>query len=81
MSRAWVNKVQPYDWSLGESLKPCVNSGPKPLNLFVFREIGWKGIATSNFAIPGMLFNIATIWSVIPCQTNLKTSPPMILKF
>ena len=81
MSRAWVNKVQPYDWSLGESLKPCVNSGPTPLNLFVFRAIGWKGIATSNFAILGMLFNFATIWSGIPCQTNLKTSPPMILKF
>ena len=62
MSRAWVNKVQPYDWSLGESLKPCVNLGPKPLNLFVFRAIGWKGIPTKNFVTLGPLFNFTAIW-------------------
>jgi hypothetical protein len=62
MSRDWVNKVQPYDWSLGESLKPCVNSGPKPLKLFVFHEIGCKGIITNNFVTPGQLFNFTAIW-------------------
>ena len=62
MFRDWVNKVQPYDWSLGKSLKPCVNLGPKPLKLFVFHEIGWKGIVTNNFVTPGPLFNFTAIW-------------------
>ena len=62
MSRDWVNKVQPYDWSLGESLKPCVNSEPMPLKLFVFHEIGWKGIATNNCVTSGPLFNFTAIW-------------------
>ena len=53
MSQVSVNKVQPYDWSLGESLKPCVNSEPKPLNLFVFREIGWEVLSRATLQYPG----------------------------